>query len=43
VFHTIPTMGKPSMLQNVGVFSTFHVQKPTALLSFWNVKERKEK
>jgi hypothetical protein len=36
-------MCNASLLQNIGVFSTFHVEKPTALLSFSNVKERRKK
>jgi hypothetical protein len=36
-------MSKPSLLQNVGVFSAFHVKKPTVLLYFSNVKEERKK
>jgi hypothetical protein len=36
-------MCKPSLLQNVGVFSTVHIEKPTVLLSFSNVKEGRKK
>jgi hypothetical protein len=36
-------MSKPSLLQNVGVFSAFHIEKPTVLLSISNVKEEKKR
>jgi hypothetical protein len=36
-------MCKPSLLQKVGVFSVFHVEKPTALLYFSNVEEQRNK
>jgi hypothetical protein len=32
-------MCKASLLHNIGTFSTFHVEKPTVLLSLSNVKE----
>jgi hypothetical protein len=41
VFRIIPTKRKPSKLQNADVFSILHLEKPTALLSFSNVEERK--
>jgi hypothetical protein len=36
-------MCKPSLLPDVGAFSTFHVEKPIALLSFSNEEERRNK
>jgi hypothetical protein len=30
VFHTIPTMCKASLFQNIGDFQPFHVEQPTA-------------
>jgi hypothetical protein len=36
-------MCKASLLQNIGVFSTFHIEKPTVLLSFLNAKEQRKK
>jgi ABC-type lipoprotein export system ATPase subunit len=37
-------MCKPSVLQNVGLLSTFQVEKPlTVLLLFLNVKEQRKK
>jgi hypothetical protein len=32
-------MCKASLLYNIGTFSTFHVEKPTVLLSLSNVKD----
>jgi hypothetical protein len=36
-------MFKASVLQNIGLFSTFYVEKPTALLSFSNENEQRKK
>jgi hypothetical protein len=36
-------MCKASLLQNIGVFSTLHIEKPTVLLSFSNAKEQRKK
>jgi hypothetical protein len=33
-------MYEASLLENIGVFSTFHVERPSTLLSFSNVKEQ---
>jgi hypothetical protein len=36
-------MCKALLLQNIGVFSVFHIEKPAALFSFWKVKEQRKK
>jgi hypothetical protein len=36
-------MCKASLLKNIGVFSIFHAEKLTVLLSFSNVKEERKK
>jgi hypothetical protein len=42
VFHSIPITFKPSLLQNVSVFSVLLVEKPAVFLSFPNVKRTKK-
>jgi hypothetical protein len=42
VFHTISTICKPSLLQNVSVFSVLLVEKRAVFLSFSNVKRTKK-
>jgi hypothetical protein len=42
MYQTIPTTCKTSLLKNTGVLSTFHIEKPTELLSFFNVNEQKK-
>jgi hypothetical protein len=43
MFHTTPAMCKASLLRNIGVLSTFHIEKQTILLFFSNVDERRKK